>query len=111
MSGVIRPPDPRSLPRAVFAFPPTWPALLSPLPHGGCAAPGHFTNHEQEYRMKSMNRVFLIGNLGADPELQISKVGKTYTRLRLATHRSWLNKDDQWEERTDWHSVFVWGRL
>ena len=61
--------------------------------------------------MKSLNRVFLMGHLGRAPELMQSKAGKPYTRLNLATHRSWGTGDDQREEITDWHSVFVWGTL
>lgn len=61
--------------------------------------------------MKSLNRVELIGYLGAAPELQISKNGKSYSRLRVATHRNWMNAEDKWETKTDWHSVFIWGPL
>ena len=61
--------------------------------------------------MKSMNKVLLIGYLGANPELQISKSGKPYCRLSLATHRSRQNVEEKWETVTDWHSVFVWGPL
>jgi single-strand DNA-binding protein len=61
--------------------------------------------------MKSMNKVFLMGHLGGDPELKMSKTGKPYARISLATNRSWLTADDKWEEKTDWHSVFVWGDL
>ena len=59
--------------------------------------------------MRSMNRVFLMGHLGNVPELTISKNGKAYCRLSIATNSGWLNPDDQWETKTDWHSVFVWG--
>lgn len=61
--------------------------------------------------MKSMNRVFLMGHLGREPQLTISKTGKPYARLSVATNRSWKNAEEQWEEKTDWHSVFVWGPL
>lgn len=65
--------------------------------------------------MKSLNRVFLLGHLGRPPELQMSKAGKPYCRLNIATHRSWAVADDSGEserqEVTDWHSVFVWGPL
>src|ERR1700679_1897324 len=61
--------------------------------------------------MRSMNRVFLMGYLGQDPELIISKNGKPYSRLNVATHESWMNERDEREERTAWHSVFVWGPL
>ena len=61
--------------------------------------------------MKDMNRVFLIGRLGGQPELTISKTGKPYSRLSVATHRTWMNANDQREDKTEWHSVFVWGPL
>ncbi|MGZ3721517.1 MAG: single-stranded DNA-binding protein [Bdellovibrionales bacterium] len=61
--------------------------------------------------MKSLNRVFLMGHLGADPQIKVSKTGKSYARLSVATNRSWMNAEDHREEKTDWHSVFVWGPL
>jgi single-strand DNA-binding protein len=70
-----------------------------------------FKKISQEVTMKSMNRVFLMGHLGRKPELMISKAGRPYTRLNVATNRSWLNAEENWEERTDWHSVFIWGPL
>jgi len=56
--------------------------------------------------MKTINRVFLMGHLGAKPELRLSKAGKPYTRLSLATRR-YRGPDE--DEATDWHSVFVFG--
>ena len=61
--------------------------------------------------MRSLNRVFLMGHLGRAPELMESKAGKPYTRLSVATNRAWMNSEDQREEKTEWHSVFVWGPL
>ena len=59
--------------------------------------------------MKSLNRVFLMGHLGGAPELQTSKGGKPYARLRLATNRSQRREDGSYEDKAEWHSVFVWG--
>jgi single-strand DNA-binding protein len=56
-----------------------------------------------------MNKVLLIGRMGHDPELQYSKAGKPYCRLRMATNQSWIGKDEKREVRTEWHSVFAWG--
>ena len=61
--------------------------------------------------MKSLNRVFLMGHLGSNPELQTSRGGRQYTRLNVATHRAWKDDEQERQERTDWHSVFVWGQL
>lgn len=61
--------------------------------------------------MASLNRVLLIGNLGADPELSYTPNGTAKTTMRLATREVWTGKDGQKGERTDWHRVVVWGRL
>lgn len=56
-----------------------------------------------------MNRVILLGNLGADPELRFTGGGQAVLNIRLATNKSWLDKDKVKRERTDWHNVVVWG--
>ncbi len=60
--------------------------------------------------MQSLNRVYLIGHLGQQPELRTSRSGRPFTFLSLATNRRWKDESEQWQERTDWHSVTVWGR-
>ena len=61
---------------------------------------------------KSMNKVFLMGHLGQNPELRMSKNGKPYARLSVATNRRGPMSDEGTpKEATDWHSVFVWGPL
>ena len=61
---------------------------------------------------KSMNKVFLMGHLGHNPELKVSKNGRPYARLSLATNRRGPQAEDGTpKEATDWHSVFVWGPL
>lgn len=57
-----------------------------------------------------MNKVFLLGNLGADPELRFTQGGQAVLNIRLATTESYLDKDGERHERTDWHSVVVWGK-
>lgn len=59
--------------------------------------------------MRSLNKVFLLGHVGHDPELGITKKGEPYTRLSLATNRRWKDDDEKWQEHTDWHNVMVWG--
>lgn len=59
--------------------------------------------------MRSMNKVFLLGRVGQDLELQTTKKGQPYTRFSLATHRSWKDENDKLQEVTDWHNVTVWG--
>lgn len=55
------------------------------------------------------NRVQLLGNLGADPELRMTQSGQAVLNMRLATTESYLDKDKVKREKTDWHSVVVWG--
>ena len=61
--------------------------------------------------MASLNRVLLIGNLGADPELSYTPSGTAKATMRLATHEVWTNKSGEKGERTEWHRVIAWGRL
>ena len=60
--------------------------------------------------MAGINKVILIGNLGADPELRYTSGGQAVTELRLATTRSWTGKDGKRQEDTQWHRVVVWGK-
>ena len=61
--------------------------------------------------MASLNRVLLIGNLGADPELSYTPSGTAKAVFRLATHEFWTQKDGSKGERTEWHRIIAWGRL
>ena len=56
------------------------------------------------------NQVILFGNLGADPELRHTGGGTSVLKLRLATSESYLDRNKVRQERTEWHSVVVWGR-
>lgn len=60
--------------------------------------------------MNGINRVFLVGYLGSTPELQVSKNGKTYARLNLATHYNKRLDNGDRQESTVWHKVQVWGK-
>src|SRR5262245_53183723 len=57
-----------------------------------------------------LNRVMLLGNLGADPELRMTPSGQAVLKLRLATSESYLDRNKVRQERTEWHSVVVWGK-
>src|SRR5438067_1690582 len=59
---------------------------------------------------EGLNRVLLLGNLGADPELKVTQGGQAVLKLRLATTESYLDKSNTRQERTEWHSITVWGR-
>ena len=60
--------------------------------------------------MASVNKVILIGNLGADPEVRYTSSGQAVTELRMATSEQWTDKEGQRQERTEWHAVSVWGK-
>ena len=57
-----------------------------------------------------LNRVMLLGNLGADPELRMTPSGQAVLKLRLATSESYLDRNKVRQERTEWHSVVIWGK-
>jgi single-strand DNA-binding protein len=60
--------------------------------------------------MDGLNRVTLLGNLGADPELRMTSTGQAVLNVRLATTESYLDKNRARQERTEWHTVIVWGK-
>ncbi|MCA9668042.1 MAG: single-stranded DNA-binding protein [Myxococcales bacterium] len=60
--------------------------------------------------MAGINKVILIGNLGADPELRYTSGGQAVTDLRLATSRRFTGRDGSQQEDTQWHRVVVWGK-
>jgi single-strand DNA-binding protein len=59
---------------------------------------------------EGLNRVLLLGNLGADPELRVTPGGQAVLKLRLATNETYLDRSNVRQERTEWHRVTVWGR-
>lgn len=59
---------------------------------------------------EGLNRVMLLGNLGADPELKATTGGQAVLKLRLATSETYLDKNKERKERTEWHSITVWGK-
>ena len=58
----------------------------------------------------SVNKVFLLGNLGADPELRYTSSQTPVCTLRVATGDRRKNAEGEWVEVTEWHSVVVWQR-
>ncbi len=60
--------------------------------------------------MASVNKVILVGNLGADPEMRYLPSGEAVANLRLATTDSWKDKDGNKQEQTEWHRVSFFGR-
>jgi len=59
---------------------------------------------------EGINKVILVGNLGADPELRYTSGGQAVCDMRMATSEKWTGKDGQPQERTEWHRIVVWGR-
>ena len=61
--------------------------------------------------MAGVNKVILVGNLGADPEMRYTAGGTAVCRLRIATSRNFTDKQGNRQEETAWHRVDAWGKL
>ena len=59
---------------------------------------------------KGINKVLLIGHLGADPETRATQTGTIITNLRIATTESWKDQSGNRQDRTEWHRVVLFGR-
>lgn len=57
---------------------------------------------------RSLNKVMLIGNLGADPEVRSTANGSRVATLSLATSRQWTTQAGERQEKTEWHRVVLW---
>lgn len=60
--------------------------------------------------MASVNKVILVGNLGADPDIRYLPSGEAVANLRLATTDTWKDKDGNKQDQTEWHRVSFFGR-
>src|ERR1700730_12485802 len=61
---------------------------------------------------RGVNKVILVGTLGADPEPRAMPSGMTVTNIRIATNETWKDKaSGAQQERTEWHSIALFGRL
>ena len=58
----------------------------------------------------TVNSVFIIGNLGADPDVRTTPSGQMVANLSIATSESFTNREGQRQERTEWHRVQVWAK-
>jgi single-strand DNA-binding protein len=56
----------------------------------------------------TLNKIMIIGNLGADPELRYTPSGKAVTNLRVAVNHNFRGADGEWQKETQWFSVEVW---
>ena|SRR5690606_16805478 len=62
--------------------------------------------------MSDLNRVMLIGRLGADPERRHMPNGKAVVNIRVATSETWKDRNSgEWLERTEWHSIVAFDKL
>jgi single-strand DNA-binding protein len=60
---------------------------------------------------RDLNKVMLIGRLGADPEMRYTSSGTAVTSFRLATSRQWRDQNGENREETEWSSVVAWNKL
>jgi single-strand DNA-binding protein len=79
------------------------PVIISP------SAPTHTQTGGHD--MASVNKVILVGNLGADPEVRYTPSGKAVATFNVATKEQWTGKDGEKTERTEWHKIVAWARL
>lgn len=61
--------------------------------------------------MRGLNRVEIMGNLGADPEMRYTPNGRPVTHFRVAVNQRWRNAEGELQEKVDWFRVVVWGRM
>lgn len=61
-------------------------------------------------KMASVNKVILIGNLGADPETRYLPSGDAVTNIRIATTEKWRDKGGEQQEHTEWHRISFFGK-
>jgi single-strand DNA-binding protein len=60
--------------------------------------------------MGSVNKVILVGNLGRDAELRYTPGGAAVAKVSIATTEVWTDKNGERKEKTEWHSVDIWGK-
>lgn len=60
---------------------------------------------------RGLNKVMLIGNLGADPEMRYTPSGRPVTTFRLAASRSWKTAEGERRTETEWFNIVAWGNL
>jgi len=61
--------------------------------------------------MAGLNKVMLIATLGKDPEVRYTTSGAAVASFSAATNEKFKNRSGEWEERTEWHNIILWGRL
>lgn len=61
--------------------------------------------------MAGVNKVILVGNLGADPELRYAPSGMAIANFRIATTETWKDKNGAKQDKTEWHRIVAFGKL
>lgn len=59
----------------------------------------------------SVNLAIIVGRLGQDPELRTTPMGDPVCTINVATNDSYKDRNEQWQERTEWHRIVLWGNL
>ena len=92
-------------------FWPSRPDLADMGAGGACTIPS-LAQKSGVAMARGVNKVILVGNLGADPETRSMPSGMTVTNIRIATSESWKDKaSGAQQERTEWHNIAMFGRL
>jgi single-strand DNA-binding protein len=60
--------------------------------------------------MASVNIIIILGSLGKDPEIRYTTTGTAVASFSVATSDKFKNRSGEWEEKTEWHNVTLWGR-
>lgn len=60
---------------------------------------------------KSVNKAILVGNVGQDPEVKYTAGGVAVAKVSLATNERFKDRNEQWQDRTEWHRIVAWQRL
>jgi len=60
---------------------------------------------------RSLNKVLLIGNVGAEPEVKTTSSGTRFAKVSLATNRTYSDRSGQQQEKTEWHRLTFWDKL
>lgn len=61
--------------------------------------------------MAGINKVILVGNLGADPEMRYTADGTAVCNFRIATTERFKDREGNWQDRTEWHRIVAWRKL
>lgn len=62
--------------------------------------------------VRSLNRVILVGRVGREPEItHIPSLGRDVAKFSLATSEGYMDKNNQWQDMTEWHNIVAWDKL